>query len=184
MNGNINIPLCVDLDGTLIRTDLLVESCLQLLKRRASCFLLLPFWLLQGKARLKHEIAQRVDLDVSLLPYHNEVLKFLKTERNNGRKLVLATASNFKFAQQIADHLGLFDAVHASDATVNLRGKEKMRTLEATYGTKQFDYIGNGKADLEVWPKTRTAILVNTSSSVAKRAHKISSVSQSVSQSV
>ena len=95
-------PLVVDLDGTLIRTDLLVESTFALLKQNILYVFLLPFWLLKGKARLKHEIAARVDIDAGLLPYPEEFLDFLKAEHAAGRRLVLATASNEKFAEAIA----------------------------------------------------------------------------------
>lgn len=116
-------PLCVDLDGTLIKTDLLWESLLVLLKQNPLLMVLLPWWLFKGKAYLKHEIARRVTLDASTLPYDRELIEFLANERREGRELMLATASHVSYAQAVATHLGLFDQrVFGSDRSVNLKG--------------------------------------------------------------
>ena len=92
-----DLPLCVDLDGTLIKTDLLLESLFALLKHKFTCIALLPFWLFKGKAYLKQQIANRVELDVSALPYNDEFLTYLHELDKEGRKLILVTASNIKF---------------------------------------------------------------------------------------
>ncbi len=101
-------PLCVDLDGTLIKTDLLWESLLALLKQSPLSIFKLPFWLFKGKARLKHEIARRVTLDVTTLPYQQDLVEFLSKERESGRELVLATASDVTFARAVAGSPGIF----------------------------------------------------------------------------
>ena len=104
-----DIPLCVDLDGTLIRTDLLWESLLTLVKRRPASVFWIPLWLLRGRACLKDQIARRVQIDVASLPYNRDVIDYLRKERQGGRELILATASHVDFARQIAAHLGLFE---------------------------------------------------------------------------
>ena len=104
-----DIPLCVDLDGTLIRTDLLWESLLTLVKRRPASVFWIPLWLLRGRAYLKDQIARRVQIDVASLPYNRDVIDYLRKELQGGRELILATASHVDFARQIAAHLGLFD---------------------------------------------------------------------------
>jgi len=91
-----NKPLCVDLDGTLIATDSLWESIL-LLFRTWQIFLL-PFWLIRGRAYLKYKVAQHVSLNVTTLPYYENVLTFLKEEKQKGRVLVLATAAHESIA--------------------------------------------------------------------------------------
>lgn len=153
--------LCVDLDGTLLRTDTLAESLLALLARKPHLLALLPIWLLRGKAYLKHQIALRVHLDPRLLPYNEEFLCYLRSEAHNGRPLILATASHFKPARAVAEHLGFFQEVLASDEKVNLRGRQKSRALVEKLGQRQFDYAGNAKADVDVWRHARKAILVN-----------------------
>lgn len=173
------IPLCVDLDGTLINTDTLWESCFALLRLHFAYAFLLPFWLIRGKAFLKNEIARRVYLQVDLLPYHQEFLSFLRTEHEKGRKLILATASNVKFAQAIAHHVGLFEKeIFSSDAETNLKSEAKLNVLLEKYGTHGFDYAANSRADLEIWAHARHAIIVNASPRLIHRAQEIATVTQ------
>src|SRR6516164_5675979 len=121
-----NIPLVVDLDGTLLRTDLLLESALRLIKQKPWLGLLMPLWLLKGRAHLKQRIFQRVELDVSLLPPNEELLAWLKDEKARGRRLVLATASDCHQAGLVVEPLGLFDTVLGSDGRRNLKGRNKL----------------------------------------------------------
>lgn len=172
-------PLCVDLDGTLIKTDLLWESLLALLKQNPLSIFQLPFWLLKGKAHFKHEIARRVILDVTTLPYQQDLVEFLSGERASGRELVLATASHVTLAQAVAAHLGLFDQrVYGSDAGVNLKGARKVALLVERYGARRFSYAGNSTADLPVWAQAQEGIVVNASPSLVSRAKALTTVSQ------
>ena len=154
-------PLCVDLDGTLIRTDLAIEHLLQLLKRNPLFVFLLPLWLWRGRAVLKREIAKRVTFDAAELPYNEAFLSYLREQKAAGRKLVLATAADQLQAQAVADHLGIFSAVYASDGRVNLSADAKRRRLEEVFGRAKFDYAGNALDDLKVWPAAVDAIIVN-----------------------
>lgn len=160
--------LCVDLDGTLLKSDLLYETLLALLSRNPLYVFLLPLWLLRGKAALKHEIARRTELDVETLPYDLRVIEALR--ETTARPRVLCTASNGKFAHAIAAHLGVFDAVIASDETANLAGHHKARVLSERFGEKAFDYMGNHEVDLHVWRRSRQAWVVNGSHALARRA--------------
>lgn len=172
-------PLCVDLDGTLIRTDLLWESLLALIKQSPLSIILLPLWLLKGKAYFKHEIARRVTLDVTTLPYDRDLLEFLSNERRSGRELVLATASHVSFARAVASHLGLFDErVFGSDASINLKGMRKVALLVERYGVRRFAYAGNSTADLPVWAEANEAIVVNASAGLVSRAQALTPVSR------
>jgi len=176
-------PLCVDLDGTLIKTDLLWESLLALLKQSPFLFFQLPFWLLKGKAHFKHEIARRVTLDVTTLPYHQELVEFLSKEHRSGRELVLATASHVTFARAVAAHLGLFDErVFGSDATVNLKGGRKVALLVERYGARRFAYAGNSTADLPVWAEANEAIVVNAPAGLAGRVQTLTTVTRVFSE--
>lgn len=169
-------PLCVDLDGTLIRSDLLIEAVFALLKSNLLYAFLLPVWLLKGKAYLKQQIANRVDLDVTLLPYDAAFLEYLRAEKARGRRLILATASNIKYAEQLAFHLALFDGLLASDAETNLSGGRKRDRLVAMFGEKGFDYAGNDAVDLPVWSHARAAVLVNAPPDVARRAEAVAPI--------
>jgi 4-hydroxybenzoate polyprenyltransferase len=161
-------PLVADLDGTLIQTDLLVESAIALIKRNILYILFFPIWLFKGKAKLKHEIATRVDLDATLLPYNREFLDYLNTEHSNGRELILATASNQRLAEVVSNNLGIFHNVLASNAEENLSGKKKREKLECLFGNGGFDYAANAMVDLDVWESADCAILVNPERGVHK----------------
>lgn len=144
-------PLVVDLDGTLIHSDLLWESIALFLKKNFLRAWLLPFWLLSGKVAFKERLAREVELDPSALPYDKTVLALVRAARARGRTVVLATGAGRRFADQVAAHLGLFDLVLATGDGVNLTSHDKARALEALYGRQGYDYIGNSRADLPVW---------------------------------
>jgi 4-hydroxybenzoate polyprenyltransferase/phosphoserine phosphatase len=163
-------PLVVDLDGTLIRTDMLHESALRALRDNPFDTLRIPYWLLRGKAVLKRHLAHRTDFDPSSLPYNHDLLDWLKQQRAQGRKLVLCTASDLFIATAISEHLGIFDEVIASDGTTNLAGKHKAEALEQRFGHAGFDYVGNSRKDLAVWQRSRRAVVVNASADLAKKA--------------
>lgn len=167
-------PLCVDLDGTLIRSDLLVESALALVKRNPLYLLAFPLWLLRGRANLKRQIAQRVQLDIETLPYDPRVSTWLASQP--ARRIVLCTASDNAFAEAVAKHVGGFDAVLASDGTRNLSGRAKAAELVARYGENGFDYVGDASRDLAVWRHARTAFIVNGSQSLAAAAQQVCAV--------
>ncbi len=154
--------LCVDLDGTLLRGDLLYESFVRFLACQPWNFWRIPIWLASGKARLKRELSKRVTLDPALLPYHQELMAYLREARKAGRTLVLATASDRALVEPIVRHVGLFDDFLASDGETNLAGDAKRRALVAAYGEKGFDYAGNDHRDLKVWPSARKAIVVSS----------------------
>jgi len=165
------LPLCVDLDGTLLKTDTLLESLLVVVKRSPAVTLLLPLWLFRGgKAHLKRQIALRASLDSAALPYHEELLEFLRCEHAAGRTLVLVSAADETIVQPIARHLGLFTDVLASDGKVNLKGAQKMAALRARYGSRGYDYAGNAASDVVVWNDARAAIVVNARNGVGRRA--------------
>jgi apolipoprotein N-acyltransferase len=164
------IPLCVDLDGTLIETDLLWESLARLLRRNPFQLLPVLFWWTRGRAFLKRQLVRRVTIDPAALPYHEPFLAFLREQKATGRKLVLVTASDRDMALPVANHVGLFDEVLGSDGKTNLRGANKLKALLEKFGERGFDYAGNSPADLAVWRGAHEAIVVNASAAVLKRA--------------
>ena len=170
--------LCVDLDGTLLATDVLWESVILLIKQQPWMLFAFPLWIFRGPAYFKRQVAQRVILDPSRLPYRHQVLSYLHQMKEEGRTLVLATASDHQPAEAIATHLGIFSDVLASNGVTNLSGWKKCHALESRFGTHGFDYIGDSSADLEVWPSANAAILVNPSGKVMARAESTSSVTK------
>src|SRR5690349_4708365 len=120
--GIENRPLCVDLDGTLVKIDTLQEAAFAAGLADWRTIPKLPIWLRHGRAFLKRELAGRWSFDPSHLPYNETLLRYLRSERAKGRKIVLVTAADQEIARKIADHIGLFDDVVASDGVRNLRG--------------------------------------------------------------
>ncbi len=165
-----DLPLCVDLDGTLLKTDTLHELVVRVLKQQPWLLFWLPLWLLRGKHVLKRELAQRCVLDPALLPYNRDCLAFLQAEHARGRTLFLATGAYRSVAQSIADHCGIFAGVFATDEQQNLTGPRKAAALVARFGDKGFAYAGNDMVDVPVWEKAQQAYLVNASAATVARA--------------
>jgi 4-hydroxybenzoate polyprenyltransferase/phosphoserine phosphatase len=162
--------LCVDLDGTLLKGDLLWESLLLLLKRRPLSLLRLPAWIIRGKAYTKRQIALRVVPNAATLNYHPQVLDLIREARKQNRRVALVTASDAIAVEPIRDHFGMFTDFMASDGITNLSGAEKCRALVSRFGEQGFDYIGDSLRDLPVWKEAQTAILVEPSASLKRRA--------------
>lgn len=173
-------PICVDLDGTLIHSDLLLESFLLLLKRNPLYLFLVPLWLLGGKAKLKAELASRVSLNGSALPYTKPLLSWLQEQKAAGRPLWLVTASDHRLAQAVADHILIFDGVLASDGRTNLAGGNKAAELVRRFGEKGFDYAGNHRVDLQVWAHARKAVVVNAGQGLVAAAGRLTEVTHVV----
>ncbi len=168
-------PLVIDLDGTLLRTDLLVESIIFYLKKNIFNIFQLLTWLLRGRSHLKRQLAKEFDPNVSLLPCNQDLVAFARTEMEDGREIYLATATDQILAEKIADHFGFFDGVLASDGKLNLKGAAKANQLRDKF-PQGFTYAGNSAADLPVWQQASAAVLVNTSKGTERRARKAGKV--------
>lgn len=156
-------PLIVDLDGTLIHSDMLQESALTAVGQNPLYLFKIAYWLSKGRAHLKQRLAERLSFDPSLLPYNHVLIEWLTQQKTQGRRLILCTASDQAIASAVAEHVGLFDEVMASDGVTNLSGKHKADALVRRFGEKGFDYIGNAQVDLKVWRRARYAIVANAS---------------------
>jgi 4-hydroxybenzoate polyprenyltransferase/phosphoserine phosphatase len=174
-----DIPIVVDLDGTLLKSDLLYESATRYLQRSPASWTRMITWTLQGKAVVKSRLAEAVELDVARLPYREDVLEWLHEQRANGTTLVLATASNQKYAERIAEHLGIFDAVMGSDDVRNLGSHIKADALVLRYGAQGYDYMADRVIDLPIWAQSRTAHIVGGSPRLHARVAARTSVGQS-----
>lgn len=164
-----SLAFCVDLDGTLVRTDLTFEMLLATLKRSPWIVFLLPLWLLRGRSHLKHQLALRAFPDVSVLPYHAEVIGLIREARSQGRQVALVTGSHRHMADRIAEHLGLFDSVMATDIDCNLVGANKARLLDRHFGPGQFEYVANASVDLAIWRSAGAAVTVNAPQRVVRQ---------------
>lgn len=168
----MNRIIAVDLDGTLISSDTLVESFFLFLRKSPWRFFEPLLWLMKGKACLKQRLAQFVIPDQESLPYNKELLLWLRQQRDAGAKLILATAANHKIATAIADHLNIFDEVIATQ-DVNLSANKKQKALVERFGEGNFEYVGNSKDDLAVWNSSSVIHMVNPEVGVSKAARKL-----------
>lgn len=165
--------LVVDLDGTLLRSDMLHECFWSALKKNWISPLRCLVALLHGRAALKRYLATAATVDVSTLPYEPRVIDFVKDWQASGGQTALVTASDAIVARAVADHLGIFSEAHGSDGQVNLKGTRKAQFLEERYGPKAFTYMGDARPDLHVWRRAGAAITVNASSRLRREAERV-----------
>ena len=166
-------PLVVDLDGTLIKTDLLIEAFFAYLGHDFLGAIRAAGAVVGGKAALKHKLASQVKIDASLLPYDDAVLALITKARSDGRPVYLATASHERKAQSVATHLGLFHGVFATTEISNLAGTSKAKALVKAFGVRGFDYVGNAAADVAIWQEARHAYAVRATPAVRRQAERM-----------
>lgn len=166
MSDSESIPLCVDLDGTLVKLDTLHQAVFLLLRREPASLFKIPGWLIKGKAHLKDQVMKRVELDASVLPYNTKLLSWLKKEHAKGRTLILATASNYRTANAVAEYLGIFEDTLASNEETNLRHTRKLAAIQERF--PDFAYVGNDSADFPIWDAAQEIILANPSTAAKK----------------
>ena len=159
------MPLCVDLYGTLVKTDTLVDSVLALGRQNPGAILKIPGWLAQGKAAFKQHVTNAVSLDVASLPYNHPLLEFLRQQHAAGRQIYLATAADRTLANRIAEHHPIFTGVLASDGSHNLAGGNKLAAFRAQFGD-HFSYIGNASPDISILSACIEPMVANPTSSL------------------
>lgn len=164
-------PLCVDLDGTLVKSDTLMDSFLLLVRAQPLQAAISPLWLRNGKAAFKAQVASRVSLDVEHLPWNRHLLDYLAGQKAMGRKLYLATGADASVARRVADHLGLFEDVLASNGHTNQTGNHKLISLQERFSTVGFDYIGNAAPDGPVLAQCGEAMVANPTRSLRSLIH-------------
>lgn len=161
----------MDLDGTLLRTDSLWETVLQLLKAKPLIiFQLLFAYFRSGRSGFKTATVDNLLIDPANLPYHAEVISLIQEARRQGRSVWLVTGANQRLADAVAEHLGLFDGVIGSETGSNNTGHDKADELVRRFGDKQFDYAGNSRSDLKVWARSHSAIVVGSQKLADKAA--------------
>ncbi len=154
-------PLCVDLDGTLVKSDTLVDSLLVMVRTHPLDLIKVPGWIATGKATLKAQVTERVTLNVSHLPYNKPLMAYLEQQHGTGRKLYLATGADTSLAVRVAEHTGLFAGVLASDGKTNLTGSNKLESFQKHFPTTGFDYIGNARPDVPLLAAAGKAMVAN-----------------------
>ncbi len=162
-------PLAVDLDGTLIHGDVFTAAMLRFVSANPLRAPILLFWLAHGRAYAKARLEQITPTDPTALRYDARVLAWLREERARGRTIALATAADQVTARAVAAHVGLFDAVFASDGKINMKSRRKAERLTVAF-PDGFVYAGNETADLKVWAAAKRAVVVNAPAYLAAAA--------------
>lgn len=172
-----DLPLYVDLDGTLLKTDMLWESLVGAVRQRPFAAFRAALSLLKGRAALKQAFAGLASLDPALLPYREDFVAWLRDEFRRGRRIILATAADARIAHGIAAHLGIFSDVLASDGSTNLKGIHKLEAIRTHCGNRAFAYCGNSSEDVAIFEASASAIVVNASARVLARSRHTGKVS-------
>ncbi|WP_127144836.1 UbiA family prenyltransferase [Pelagibacterium montanilacus] len=167
------LPLVLDLDRTLVRSDLLEEMALLHLRGHPLALFDLVGWTLEGRAQLKRRLAEAVALDVEHLPVNAELIAYAEAEAGRGRQIVLATAADTLIASKVAKRFAFIDRVIASDGETNLKGPEKARVLAEMF-PDGFVYAGDSHADLAVWKKAAGSVIVGASPALERAARAAS----------
>ena len=167
--------LIVDLDGTLLKTDLLYESFWSSFSKNWKIPFKSIFWVINGRANLKQKLAEISEINIDKLPYNKEVINYIKKHKKKGGFTGLVTASNQLLADKISKYLNLFDEAIGSTQKINLIGNNKAKFLKNHYGYKNFDYIGDSFKDLPVWQNSNKAITVNANHKLIKECEKVNS---------
>lgn len=153
--------LAVDLDGKLVRSDLLFESFWAAMSHAPVETFRQMLWGKHDRAGLKRHLALKGHVDVAQLPYNDEVIAHIRRWRDGGGRTVLVTAGDQILADQVADHLGLFDEIHGSDGIRNLKGPVKAAFLAERYGPAGYVYMGGDADDLPLWENAAGIVTVN-----------------------
>ncbi len=167
-SGSKNRTVVIDLDGTLVNTDMLVESLFLFLRLHPLRIFEAIAWLFRGRAYFKRRLADAVVPDVTRLPYNKELSVWLEQQRTAGARLILATASDLRIAHKLAEHLAIFDEVLGTERT-NFSSRNKREALVQCYGERGYEYVGNSAADLAVWKTASVIHVANPERGVLRR---------------
>lgn len=165
--------LVVDLDGTLIRSDMLLECFWSSFSRSWRTPFRALAGLAKGRAALKARLAQTGAPDPATLPYTPEVLAHIRAWRERGGRVALVTAADQSLADAVVGHLGLFDEAHGSDGRINLKGAAKAAFLRDRFGTRGFIYAGDSTVDLAVWHEAAGAVTVGAAPGLRARVERL-----------
>ncbi len=171
----MNKPVCVDLDGTLVKTDTLIEALASLLRENLLYIFLIPIWLFKGLLYFKQKVSIKSSLNANLLPYNQQVINLINDYKSKGHQIILITASHQLIANKICNFLKLFDDCIGSDESINLKKENKRNYLESRFGKKNYIYIGDSINDLPVWQSASIAVIVSNNRSLYEKVKKINS---------
>lgn len=151
--------LVADMDGSLLLTDALHESLVLLLFRQPWKLPGLLLHLFRGRAFFKRALANVISPDIDSLPVNEPLLAWLRARRADGHRILLYSASDQLLVDKVGKRFGIFEEVLGSDGSTNLSGVNKYHAIAGKHGA-EFTYIGDSVADLAVWSRCGSAVLV------------------------
>ncbi len=164
-------PLALDLDGTLLRTDSLMETLVAYLRQNPLRIVTVILWLLRGRPHLKHQLAARAKYDPECWPQNDDLVAYAEAQAAAGRTVVLATATDARIAAAMRARFPFLAEAFASDGATNLKSGAKARALSTRF-PGGFVYAGDSRADLKVWDRAAGAILAGHSRGLTAAAAK------------
>ncbi len=166
------LPLVLDLDGTLLRTDSLMETLAAFLRANPLHVFLVAFWLLRGRPHLKRQLALKAKYDASSWPQNDDLIAYAEAQAAAGRTIVLATASDAHIADAMRERFAFISETLASNgSTSNLKSRAKAAAVSARF-PEGFVYAGDSRADIDVWRAARGAVVAGRSQALAAAAAK------------
>lgn len=165
------IPIVFDLDGTLILDEISYLSFKKFIYAYPLSFWKILLWLPRGMAFVKQQLALRVEIDPATLTYNKCVIDFI--DQHKGRRMILATGADQKYADIVAEYLKCFENVIASDGQINSISHVKAERLNILYGYQGYIYVGNSAQDLTVWSESAFAIATNVPNKVLETLKKL-----------
>ena len=173
MINTLKDVLVVDLDGTLLKSDMLYESFWSVFGNNWLQAVMSLSKLKHGKAMFKEYLCSKADIDIKLLPFDEDIIRYIRTYQQQGGRTALVTASNQIFATKISEHLQIFSEAHGSSRKNNLKGTAKASFLINQFGDGTFCYMANAEADLPVWRVSNKIITVNASSALCQKVEEL-----------
>jgi 4-hydroxybenzoate polyprenyltransferase len=173
---DLNVPIVVEVDATLNKQTLIIESLTILLNKRPERLFVVPVWFLMGHERLQQEIDRRIPIDAYPMPYRAEVLEYLRKQLAKGRTVVLTTGTDKQLARRVAKDLRISAGIMTDGSCGTPAPKLKRECLVRGLGHKGFDYVGNRSGDLAVWSAARKVVLINPSAQLLRMVSKVTEV--------
>ena len=155
-------PLVVDLEGTLVKTDLIFEAANTLIAHEPERLVGLARGLLGGRTKVRPYLAQSRTVEPASLPYHAELLDWLHRQHAAGRRLILVARSPAQLAEPVFKYLGFFDELLLLDRDAEPRHADLRSLLISRYGAQGFDFVGSRRADVAVWQAAAAGYLVSS----------------------
>jgi 4-hydroxybenzoate polyprenyltransferase len=165
------VPLVIDLDGALLKSDLQDECALQLARRDPGAVFQILYRLARGRVAFRQFIAARGVPELEGTPARGDFIAWAESEHAAGRPIVLAAADP-GVARNAAARFRFIDEVIATDGEGVAAGRTRADVLCERF-PRGYIYAGCSLADLAVWRRASGIVLVNASGAVERQARAI-----------